>query len=123
MAVDNDSANRQRRGCEDDHPELHSSLDDRDRVSGTEVGLPDRASPVGNNGSYRGVSGGLSDRGVADVVCLSYGSKLPGDGLRSDIRAIGMEVGVDERDGQILAPKAAALGRDGPVDCSVGWLC
>ncbi|MDB5313973.1 MAG: transposase [Gemmataceae bacterium] len=99
------------------------SVDDRDPVPDAGVGLPGRGAPVPNGEAGRRLSGGLPDRGVADVVRPPAGSELPGPGLRGRVRAGGMEIGLDGRASGATAAEAPATRGHGPPDRPAGWVC
>src|SRR5271154_1155792 len=95
---------------------LLCSLDDRGFFSDPEVGLPCGGAEVRRCGAFPTVSGNLSDRDVADLICLSTGTRVPGQKLRSDFRAGGMAVGLPSGAPQAApgySPNIGGNGADG----------
>src|SRR5437764_9005103 len=66
--------------------------------------------------------GGVSDRGMADVVRVPRGPRMAGSRLRSGIRAVGMEGSLGRGPPQATSGAATATVRDGASDREFGRL-
>jgi hypothetical protein len=87
-----------------------------------QVGLSCGSAAVRARGSGTELRGGGGGRGVARADGVSSGSELPGPGLRGDLRAVGVEVGVRGRASNRPAEATATSGGDDSSDRPTGRL-
>src|SRR5260370_1206547 len=122
MGAAHQPADRHRRASAAGDCLLLCPLDGGGLLSHAEIRLPRRTATVRAHRPPVALSGRVLDRGVADALYLTAGARLPGDELRSDLRAGRMEVGLSRGAERVSAAPTATSRRPGADDCSIGRL-